>query len=760
MMISIPNERSTRALLGSCCTIALIVSFAGDANAQTVPAQAKASPDTLAGDIVVTAERRSGTLQKTPLSITALTGNDLAKARISSVADLRGNVPGLQVSTLAGYTYPYIRGIGSNALGLATDSSVAVMFDGVYLSRPEVANVPFGDIERVEVLRGPQGTLYGRNATGGLINVVEKQPSETFDAAGTLEYGSYNHVLGQAYLTGPVSDLGHTAVSFSYVHLSDDGYIRNLGATQSPGGAPDRYDDQGTDAARFQIKSEVTDRLTVRLAADYTRIREAGNQLKPINAANAGFAEAFPQVFGKVDVPGNFYEGDITIPLKNNGDFYGIHGYVDYQLADDIKLSSITAFRRNKSDVCYSSGGTNIDMVDVCFVLDSQQISQELQLTGKTGRFSWVVGLYYFNENGANDFYQYYPTAYPSAFGLPSPSTTFKLGSTELWWLTHENTDAYAAYAQGTYALSDKLHFTGGIRYSIETKSFGNAFSEAGVGAPGGAYGPVTFQGSRTWHQPTPKFGIEYFPTSHLMLYASATKGFKSGGFNSTSVGIQQPYNPETVWSYEGGLKSQWLDNKVRLNMSGFYYNYDNLQVNSYSSGHSVVTNAASAELYGGEAELRVNPIPSFTISGSLALLHAEYRNYTSPGQFVAAQTVNLSGNTLPKAPKVSVNAAVEKYFDLAADYRLTFRGDYSYTGRQYYSAYDGNLSQNGYSLVNAQISLAPQQGKWTLGFYVKNLTGTKYYLDMEEYSTVGEGIEALAAPPRTFGGSISYRWK
>lgn len=754
----------------SCGVSALSMPFAPSALAQSASVsssnvngaetQAKnsdASSQNALQEIVVTAERRATSLQETPISIAAITAEDLQKSGITSVSSLQANVPGLQISSLAGYTYPYIRGIGSNALGIGGDSSVSVYFDGVYMPRPEVANVPFGDIERVEVLRGPQGTLYGRNSVGGTINVVEKQPSNVLEATGDVEYGNFDHVLARAYLTGPVSD--SSAVSVSYVHLSDDGYMKNDGATTA-NGVPPRFDDQGIDAVRLQYKTHVNDRITLRLAADKTHISEVGTQLKPINSQNTGFVGAFPNIFGPVNLPSNFYEGDITSPqLFNRGDFNGIHGYVDAQLTDDIKLSTITAYRKSNSDVCYSSNADRVDLADACFSLDSQQVSHEMQLTGQAGRFDWIAGIYYFEENGENDFALKFPLYYPKPFGLPSASTTFLPGSSVLEWFAHEKTNAYAGYGQATYALTDRLHFTAGVRYSYEDKNFRNNFNIVGVAAGGGATAFIPFSDSQSWSSTTPKFNIEYFPADHLMLYASATEGFKSGGFNTVAIGKQTPFSPETVWSYEGGLKSQFLQNKVRFNVSGFYYNYKDLQVNQFVNGVAIITNAAKARLYGGEFELVLKPTASLTAAASLALLHTEYLDFVSPGEFVAANVENLAGNSLPQAPKATFNGSLEKYFDVSGELRLGLRGEYAYVGRQYYNPFD-TVGQGGYSLINARVNLVPLNDNWSVGLYVQNITNRNYYINMEEYNTTGYGISGTAGPPRTYGVTASFRWR
>jgi len=727
-------------------------------------------------DIVVTAQRRSEAVQKTPLAVTALNASSLLGRSQTSIADISSSVPNVNFTQVTARARVTVRGIGLDTVSLGSDSAVALNVDGVYYSRSGAAMAGFYDVDRIEVLRGPQGTLYGRNATGGSVNIITKRPGDTPDGYVQGTMGNYGTLNFEGALGGPVNDGVSARLSFQTFH--NDGYGTNLVTGH-------RIDNKDSQAVRGQIALKPTDRLTIRLEGDYYHEKDRANAYHYLGAGVESAPGVGKPSFGLL-LPGGFEPSnpvrDIATPLdpNNKTSFYG--GYVDatYELNDTMSLHSITAYRRSNINTEYDIQPVGATLVTISFQKEfSKQLTQEFQFNWDTDRNKLVAGAYYLHETlyGANISALNIPLgARPIVIGAGpddvGPGGAFLQG---VFLGGNLKTDALAGYAQDTFNLTSRLHLTAGARYSYEKKTVHDqdsvVFSQAYV--PDYAVTSPFRDDSAAFHSFTPKLGIDYDLARDVLLYASWSKGFKSGNFNLGTfpqAGAPGILKPEKVTAYEGGIKSTLFDRRLRANISGFYYDYTDLQVSKVIGFSLALVNAATARIYGAEGEFALQPLADrhFQMTLNASWLHARYRNFISsdpnrPGQGDTtdpsannALAFNLAGNHLAQAPDYTVNLGAEYTFDTSLG-SFTVRGDSTWTGRVYFSPFNlAYISQAPTNVQNAYLNYESASKHFYANVYIKNI-GNKNILSSSNASSsaVGGGVIGYAQPPRTIGVTL-----
>jgi iron complex outermembrane receptor protein len=616
----------------------------------------------------------------------------------------------------------YIRGIGTDIASIGADPSVAFLLDGVYLPRLSTAMQDLYDVDRVEILEGPQGTLYGRNATGGVVNIISQLPTSDFTYKADAIYGNYNEQVYRASVSGPLDGSDDLTGRFTFARQSHDGYVENL----TTGGSIDSVNDW---ASRGILRYQPSSKLDIVLSADLSW--DGGSPATAVQVlSNDSPAVLF---FGGI-VPNNPYKTTENSPSEVDNTQGGVSAKVSWDLGG-MKLTSLSAVRFSHVDVAFDSDGTNANFLNTEAVQDSKTASEDLQLTSGPGLpLDWIIGLSYFNESASSDY------------NVNAPLLGLNINP-----LATNVTNAYAAYAQGTYNLLDNLQVTAGLRYSYEIKH--STLDELASGVSAGA-----FVGSKGWNALTPKFGVQYFPTEQTMLYASATRGFKSGGFNSTALQTPQGFSPEYVWSYEAGIKNTFFDQHLRLNADAFYYDYSDLQVNVFNAASiTTIENAAKATVEGLELEADAIPIDGWTLGANMSFLDPKYDNYVSvnpddPG----AGPINLQGNTMVRAPKFTTDLSSEYTTPLSDMGSLTGRIEYFYRSRVYFTPYDEiGVSQPGYGLWNARLTYDFSSHPWSLSLFVNNLANQIYY--QEKARTPGlVGTLGWVGDPRTFGVELT----
>lgn len=722
------------------------------------PALAQGTDQVMLSEVVVTASKRETTLQDVSIAVTAYSGEALEDLAVGDIEGLAVQTPSFAFSKAGGEAQIYIRGVGTNIFGVGADPSVAVNLDGVYLGRTNMGLSQFLDIDRVEILRGPQGTLYGRNATGGAINLVSRMPTRDFEGYVGAGVGEFDRVELQAALGGPINDQWGFRLATRL--MQDDGYTDDL----DPNGA-NKLDDNGVHAYRAILQFTPNDAFTATLIGEYTDFSNGNTSVIPRD--DLGLAETLGAV-----PTGSIHKERNDLPTFFDWDSSGVTLTFDWELGGGVTLSSITAWKDYQSDFLFNTDGTEIDVTRSNFKYESDQLSEELRLAiDISDRWNLVIGGFLFSEDKTG------------GLGLVraslSPQRSFIIPS-------ENDTDAWALFAEGNFQLTDKFNLIAGIRYSEEEKedysAFFLAFDVLGLESPG----PFTPAGaprvaSDSWDAWTPKLGLEYRASEDLLYYATATRGFKSGGYNSLQPS-NPPYDPEFIWAYEIGAKSQFADDRIRLNAAAFYYDYTDLQVSTFLNNLTFITNAAQATVLGVEVELQARPTSRLELGLALSWLDAEYDEFltafgSDPCTPVPPATsctrplreYDASGNTLVNAPEWKANATAQYTVPLGSGGSVVLFGQLSYQDDVYFTQInEPEVGQEAFTLVDARAAWLNAGGTVELAAFGKNLTDEEYFHNGVRFTSTSDPAKDVyqignalgyPSPGRTWGVQATYRF-
>jgi len=722
--------------------------------AQTSDAAGPAGLD----EIVVTARKRAENLQDTPIAITALTGEALERRDLSRITEIDRYTPSLVLNGTAPLSgnpstaVVFLRGIGQIDFTINTDPGVGIYVDGVYVARSAGSVLDLVDVERVEVLRGPQGTLFGRNTIGGAISLVSKRPADEIGGRMSATYGTDNRVQLQGSLDLPISDTLLT--KFTGFYHKRDGYVR-----QDLTGR--RLGNDDALAGRAQLLWQPSSSFEALVAVDATRRRETSAPNVAIALDGTAFPLAFlenarviglpicasdpnssRECFGSAWETGQPYHTNGTQVFDANLDVFGTSLTLNFT-GDLVSAKSITAYREIDSTFGRDTDHTPFPYLYSSNEQHQHQWSQEFQFTGKllNDRLNWVLGVYYFDEK-ASDIY------------VSAGSVNGVRG------LNFVHNSNYAGFGELTFDVTPELHLTGGLRYTHETKRFRTDQAViAGIRQPiGTPIVPTGTRARRTFKETNPRVILSYDVSRDLMTYLTYSRGFKSGGFNarySSPVTALVPYAPEFATLYEAGAKFETSDRRLRLNGAIFRTDYSDVQVDfSYPGVLGTLTgNAAKARIEGVEAELGLVPVQDLTIDATASYLDARYTEVdaTVPGLAV--------GNRLPLAPKWSFSLSASYRIPLANGGAILPQADWSYRGRIHYDSLNtAIISQRGYHLLNASIAYETPGDRLRLSAGVKNLTD-KQYLTSAGYSDAAGVAEGVYARPRQWYVSAGYRF-
>jgi iron complex outermembrane receptor protein len=702
------------------------------------------SNDDAVGDIVVTAQKRSESLQNVPLAITALSGDSLVDRNINDMTGLAASVPNMTFGSYGGAARISIRGIGYDNIGQGQEGRIAYHLDGVYISRPADVLGTFYDVERVEVLRGPQGTLYGRNATGGSINVITRAPTDDWRGYVRVGYGNYNAFTSEGALGGPIAPGARFRIA--YTVEDRDGYGRNLTTGND-------IDNARRGGVRGALSLDLGASGKLDLSADYYREKDANYGYKYLGAANPAIPAAGFRFGGSV--PANIRDIATDFDPVNDRESYGFSARAEFDLGG-VTLKSISAYRHSDFSLKAGADGTSATLAEInYFTKGARQYSQELQLSGDVGPLRYILGAYYFDEKVTGG------SVIPLNQQLVGGPDRLVQGLANLGTI-HKK--AAAAFGQLDYDFSDQFTLTLGGRYSWERYSV-NDFTSFNLAVP---YPPFVNLMVPTLHVGgnsatdksfTPKVQLSYKPRPGMMVYASASKGFKSGGFD---IGTTAPaFEPETLWAYEGGMKGTFADGRVRINVAGFYYDYTNIQVTKVLFSVVRIENAAASVIYGGEAELTLVPFDGLQLDVTPAWLHSKYKNYITenpsrPGEPVANQ--DRSGNQLIQAPEMSLQVGAEYGWDMARG-RVKLRGEMKFQDRIYFTQFnEKQVSRAPNTKYNAFLNY--EGNHWDASLYVLNLTNRTTFANALASGIIfGAPVLGTLDPPRTYGVKVGYRF-
>jgi iron complex outermembrane receptor protein len=706
------------------------------------PTAASADEETALGSIVITAQRREDTLQRTPIAISAFGQEQIQQQKISTFRDLAGRVPGLLVPlrSTAYTTQTYsLRGIGE--LDTYPEPSVAVYVDDVYLARSVGSIYDTPDLERVEVLRGPQGTLYGRNSSAGAIRFITKAPTAERTAGLSVRLGNYDDVELRARMTGAVLDDDKLNASVSAIRHERRGYTYSVPL--------DKWvNDINIWSLRSKLQSNLTDHFTITASGDVMFDRSNQSYYTPINQPN-GVAS------GQKTDPDLTWS--TTQPL-NQTDVYGGSLTFEYDLDSHLALKLVSAMRGMHGPIYYDNDGVTYIKGDSYAGFNQNYETEELTLNGDYERLHFVGGVYYFNEYFHNH-----------RLSQAASSPDNNVGT-----INHTNnrlyTQSIAGFGQADYHLTDELSVTVGARYTADFRSFQNlgeyeskrplVYPLPGNFDPnlfGSLFSPAATRfnadnPTKTFAAFTPKLGAQYQFTADLLAYASFSQGFKSGGFDlraNTLNASVTPYRPQITTAYEIGWKSALFKNRVTLNLAAFYNKIKDLQVRAQSPGAlgipvNSLINTGDAHTYGGEAELAAEPTRGLRIGGSLALLRTAYDTFTAtlPPNVTGAKT--LLGLDFPLAPRVQANINFNYRLPIPMPGTWRIGADMPFESKRYIDIYDTpQTAVRAQYFVNGTVNYTASDERWSAGVSVSNL------LDLRRpqsggYAPSNAGTEAL----------------
>lgn len=677
-------------------------------------------------DIVVTAQRREESLQKVPLTVQAFSSENLAATGIQTTADLPAVTPGLVLARGIGLSSPFLRGVGSSSNGPGVENSVATYVDGIYLGSKSAALSQLIDVERVEVLKGPQGTLFGRNATGGLIQIVTRDPAVDPGLRLTLDASNYETAVVSSYVNGGIADGLSAGLSLTN-RYQGAGWGRNV-VTGRDVNVTNFFSTRG------KVKYEASEDLTFTVAGDYTFYEsDVGAATRVLEGARAvnGYVYEGPR-YGVADDVDQFLRsriGGVSLTATHDG--------------HSSTLTSITAYREARYRVALDSDVTPARNLRFDSTVNERQFSQELQLSGgsRTG-LQYSLGGYLFIADGR------------SVNGLsgalfPTLTSSQTIGE--------QRTRSGAAYVQATYALAESTRLTAGLRYTVEKREL-LGFNRR-IALDGSTAIPfVVPRGTETtFRRPTWRIALDHDLAPDVLGYMSYNRGFRSGGFNPGLL-TNPPVKPEILDAYEVGLKSSLLDQRLRLNVSGFYYSFSDIQLSQFALGIQTIRNAAKAELYGLDLDFEVVPITRLRFSGGLEYLQGTYRSFPGaafavplPGGGNQLIIGDASGKDVIRTPRLTGNVALN-YTVPVGPSELVFNVNYAYNDG-FFTEPDNLLRQRAYSLINGQIGLEMEDGRQRVVLWARNLTN-RYYTTI----LTAASVASISSPgePRTFG----VRWE
>ena len=756
-----------RAIGPSIMTMAYMLAapaWAQDASAPA-PATTEAKASTNAGlqDIVVTAQRRTENLQRAAIAVSAVAGPALVNAGVNDVTNLTKLVPALVVQPSVGTaTNFYIRGVGSFAANAFTDNPIAFNFNGVYIARPAAPLGTFYDLERVEVLKGPQGTLYGRNATGGAINVIPAKPKlDRFSADFIGEYGNYDAKTVMAAVNVPLTT--NMAIRLAGQIRDRDGYLS------------DGYDDEKGQAGRASLLVKPTTWLTATLVADYFHQGGKGGgavlvpgpltPTAPKPSDRIGGADPRSIAALEASFPGRILSGLVKAPQKDgfvDNRFWGIAGTIEADLGF-ATLTVLPAYRNTRPDFLAYNGGYSSRIDE-----RARQKSLEMRLASAPGgKLGYVVGAYLFDEKqkDLNDFNQ----------GLLLRTT----------FTTSLHNKSAAGFGQLTYSLTDRFRVVAGGRYTSERKTQDTLLTQTsfGVGPTSRAFGRAKF------HRFTYKAGVEYDVAPRSLLYANVATGFKSGGFFIAA--LDNSFRPERLTAYTIGSKNRFLDNRLQVNLEAFYWDYKDQQVNyigpirtsatTYGTG-LLTTNAGKSRMYGAEAEINFKVTRNDLLSADVQYLNGKYTRFTytavtangaSPRNSCSVTPTNTPPIAAParpfiidcsdrpqiNSPKWTANLAYTHTFalgdDLTLDAGIRTRIE---SGRYLSPEYLPEEYQKAYRSSDAYLTLNGPKNLWSVTGFVNNLENRTIYAG-SSLRPVIPVVYNILRPPRTYGVRVGFHY-
>jgi iron complex outermembrane receptor protein len=711
-------------------------------------------------EVVVTAQKREQNMQDVGISVTAMSGDNLRSLGITSSADIASFTPNLSIVSLAGegnQPVIFLRGIGLNDYNTNNAGPIGMYVDEVIVSSPTAQSFAMFDVERVEVLRGPQGTLYGRNTTGGAINVISNKPTGEFEADLLASYGNFNAMKLEGAVSGPLTD--KLGARLAVVSNTADGYIDDVSSGKE-------YNETDNYAIRGLLQWDASDSVSALFNVHYgkndtdaPRYIHYGtydaNTFDPTTGLFSGQCSSADisrqaahcvSALGYQDNTGDDREGEWSRPGVLDFDVAGASAKVTWEISDNLSLISITAYDETEKLYEEDTDSSPQSFLEATYNVDSETFSQEFRLVGSSESTNWLLGFFYLNEELNQDQTLDLFRDLRPIFGFNPDLGTF--------FSRHEHqqeTTTWAVYGQVEYQLAEQWLLTGGLRYTQEDVEFAAqvAFEEPDFSIPF-----VDFKDDIDNDNISGRLALNYYPNEDWMLYGSVTTGFKSGGFPGTfgfSPEEYQGYGPEEITAFEVGFKSTLADSRVQLNGAMFFYDYTDIQIYQILDSDSPVpvqrlTNGGDAEIFGGELELTAQPTEGLYLLLGLAYLDTEFQDLTFGD-------LDLSGNRLATAPEWSANGLARYDWSLGNGGGFYTQVDFTYSDEYFFDVFNSaHASQEAYTLLGARAGYISPDQNWELSLWGKNLSDEDYFATGLDLGEAFGQVEMIPTRPLTYG--------
>lgn len=728
------------------------------------------------GDIVVTARKREESLQSTPLSVAAFGGEALEKSGIDDFSEIAGRVPGFTFNP-DNVSEPniFLRGIGTDIESAASSAAIGFFLNEVYMPRSQGTSIELFDLERVEIVRGPQGTLYGKNVVGGAINYITKKPTDTFRAGLEAGIGNYGAFELKGNVGGGIAEGLSGSLAASARH--HDGYAFNTFTGND-------VEDLNAYGVLGQLRWQPNDSLDILLTGDLTRHRDGGRwvDIKIPSDHNIPFVNPDRR------------RGPNNIDGVQDADLGGVHLSVNWE-GEAGTVTSVTAYREGKNRFLGNDAGSFIDFTrlvydgdgrvnffaidrsafnDDYYVNDKRErvesFSQDLRFRSNfDGAFNLLAGVYYQHEKVKR-------TEDSSYLFVDYFAQGEEIGLTRL------KSDTWAAFAEGTYDIAEGLGVTAGIRYTKDKKHFsvyretiGDFLGAEFADEDGNFTRSFSASSSKSWDAWTPSVNLHWQATPDAYFYALVSKGYKSGGWNgenaTTPAEARAAYNPEYAWNYEIGAKTTWLDNRLRFNVTGFWTEYKDLQTQQFVvfdpnlPADNVISNAGKARVKGIEIETAAVPFEGLTLFANYTYMKGKITGdlistdlVYDPDCFCSVPVpTNLKGNVLRRSPEHALSVGGDLTVPLNDRFNGFIRADYNWTDSFFFENENSlRTKQRSVGVLNGAIGIATEDGKWTLTAWAKNLTDELY--ETGKTDVIGSVLVSYA-PPRTYGATLKWKY-
>jgi iron complex outermembrane receptor protein len=750
-----PLEVIENVTVATALALCLPVQHCGAAEAETDALQ----------EIVITAEHREESLQDVPIAVTAFSRDEIDKLGLQDPTGLAAQTPSLEIKGTQGESKPnvFIRGVGNNDFNATASGAVGFYADQVYQGLPSAQLFQMFDLERVEVLRGPQGTLYGRNTTGGAINFISRQPDGTTNGDFELTYGRFDEVDVHGAIQFPIA--GTLSTRIAGVYRSTEGDEINDFTGAHVGGLKSYALRDITLWTPYETQSWTLNMHAARYDGNGPRYH-----FIPLN--NGAYPESVLPIIG-VTPPyhegSDWWSGNWDLPQTERVDNIGasLTGVIKWDFAT---LTSISAYEKVNAYVLYDSDASPLDYVDVAYGDKSWMASEEVRLASATNSaLSWQTGLYFYRDhlNASNDFDIAHFAR--TLFGeLPNPNDPTAPANYVQRYA--QPTSSIAIFGSGTYQFNDAWKGTIGARWTDDHKSIEYQtyqYEPATIGTI-----PLINVGlANSWNNFSESGSLDYAFSKNAMAYVSVNRGFKSGAYNGSPIfdpSTVRAVNPEFVNAYELGTKTQWFENRLTVNVAAFYNDYRDLQVFRFvpdpTTGvpTAVLDNAASAEVKGVEIELQTRPFRELRVELGASFMDAKYKSFIEQegDAAVGSPQIDFSGNRLVGAPATHFNSVVEYTIDMPGGFRLVPRAEVVYSSTVYFdSSNNPLLAQSGYTLINGSLRLESSAGHYFVSAWIKNAANRAYATDALDLSNFGLDI-AVHGAPRTYGVTLNYRFE